>query len=234
MAITTTISLAMNAFRLLGDFSHLLSFIVMFWKLFSSKSVAGISLKTQEIYVMVFLARYLDIFWNTLSVYNSVMKVIFIVSSVAIVYIIRFGNPHKNTYDKEDDGFPHMYLVLPAALLGIAVNQDMWSFNAYWAFEMSWAFSIYLEAVAILPQLFMLQKQGGAENLTSHYILLLGMYRLFYLLNWIYRYMTEDNYMQLIVWISGIVQTALYLDFFYTYINAKRERIDAPIELDNA
>jgi len=99
---------------------------------------------------------------------------------------------------------------------------------------MCWAFSIYLEAVAILPQLFMLQKQGGAESLTSHYILLLGLYRLFYLLNWIYRYTTEERYMQLIVWISGIVQTALYLDFFYTYVNAKRERIDAPIELDAA
>uniref|UniRef100_A0A7S0LDA2 ER lumen protein-retaining receptor n=1 Tax=Coccolithus braarudii TaxID=221442 RepID=A0A7S0LDA2_9EUKA len=229
------VSLAMNPFRLLGDFSHLLSFIVMFWKLFSSKSVAGVSLKTQEIYVMVFLARYVDIFWNTLSLYNSIMKVIFIASSIAIVYVIRFASPHKNTYDKEDDGFPHMYLVLPALLLGICVNQDTWAFSAaYSAFEMCWAFSIYLEAVAILPQLFMLQKQGGAESLTSHYILLLGMYRLFYLLNWIYRYMTEDNYMALIVWISGIVQTALYLDFFYTYINAKRERIDAPIELDAA
>ena len=30
---------------------------------------------------------------------------------------------------------------------------------------------------------------------------------------------------------AGIVQTALYIDFFYTYVNAKRERIDAPIEL---
>ena len=38
-----------------------------------------------------------------------------------------------------------------------------------------WAFSLYLEAVAVLPQLFMLQKQGGSENLTSHYIFLLGM-----------------------------------------------------------
>ena len=33
---------------------------------------------------------------------------------------------------------------------------------------MVWAFSIYLEAVAILPQLFLLQKQGEVENLTSH------------------------------------------------------------------
>eukprot|EP00966_Prymnesium_polylepis_P021532 495511-Prymnesium_polylepis.1 len=30
---------------------------------------------------------------------------------------------------------------------------------------------------------------------------------------------------------AGIVQTALYLDFFYNYINAKRQNIDAPIEL---
>eukprot|EP00966_Prymnesium_polylepis_P020888 480847-Prymnesium_polylepis.1 len=44
---------------------------------------------------------------------------------------------------------------------------------------------------------------GGAENLTSHYVMLLGLYRLFYLFNWIYRYATEDNYMQVIVWVSG-------------------------------
>ena len=39
----------------------------------------------------------------------------------------------------------------------------------YSLFEMVWAFSIYLEAVAILPQLFLLQKQGEvhAEKLIS-------------------------------------------------------------------
>ena len=42
--------LTLNIFRLLGDASHLLSFFVMFWKLFTSQSVAGISMKTQEIY----------------------------------------------------------------------------------------------------------------------------------------------------------------------------------------
>ena len=136
---------------------HLLSFVVMFWKLHSSKSVAGISLKTQELYVIVFVARYLDLFWNFLSIYNWVMKVIFITASLSIVYIIRFGVPHKDTYNKEDDAFPTQYLLIPTLLLGVAVNQDHSS-----PFEMCWAFSIYLEAVAILPQLFMLQKQGGS------------------------------------------------------------------------
>ena len=218
-----------NAFRIIGDLCHLLSFIVMFWKLHTSNSVSGISLKTQELYVIVFCARYLDLFWNFLSIYNWVMKVIFITASLSIVYIMRFGLPHRETYNKEDDAFPTQYILVPALLLGITVNQDHTS-----PFEMIWAFSIYLEAVAILPQLFMLQKQGGAENLTSHYVMLLGLYRLFYLFNWVYRYATEENYMQVIVWVSGIVQTALYLDFFYNYLNAKRESIDAPVVLDDA
>ena len=236
----------MNLFRLVGDGCHLLSFVVMFWKLFTSKSVAGISLKTQarhhmhpcaalvrasravrvtsaslrderrvaarvdlasswltcahysasrltnpsphpvrdslrtascrgtafslslfnfreerrlvppaspshvsawcspeidvivfifhpishvgawcsqEIYVIVFMFRYLDLFWNFLSAYNWIMKCIFIISSLSIVYIMRFGKPHKDSYDQEDDAFPHIYLIVPSALLGLAVNQ---------------------------------------------------------------------------------------------------------------
>lgn len=42
--------------------------------------------------------------------------------------------------------------------------------------------------------------------------------RFFYLLNWIYRFIMEDNYSQWIVWVSGAVQTILYIDFFYYYI----------------
>lgn len=55
-------------------------------------------------------------------------------------------------------------------------------------YQILWAFSLYLEAVAIMPQLFLLQRTGEVENLTSHYIFTLGGYRAFYLLNWIYRY----------------------------------------------
>jgi ER lumen protein retaining receptor len=53
---------------------------------------------------------------------------------------------------------------------------------------MTWAFSIYLEAVAILPQLFILQRTGEAEAITTHYLAALGVYRAFYIPNWIYRY----------------------------------------------
>lgn len=36
---------------------------------------AGISLKTQFLYALVFLCRYVDLFWNFASMYNWTMKV---------------------------------------------------------------------------------------------------------------------------------------------------------------
>ena len=59
--------------------------------------------------------------------------------------------------------------------------------------EILWTFSIYLESVAILPQLFMVQKTGEAESITSHYLFALGSYRGLYILNWIYRYYFEGK-----------------------------------------
>lgn len=83
--------------------------------------------------------------------------------------------------------------------------------------QILWTFSIYLESVAILPQLFMVSKTGEAESITSHYLFALGSYRALYLLNWIYRYYFENHY-DVIAIVAGIVQTVLYCDFFYLYI----------------
>ena len=54
--------------------------------------------------------------------------------------------------------------------------------------EVLWSYSIFLESVAILPQMFLLQRTGEAETITTHYIFALGAYRALYILNWIYRY----------------------------------------------
>ena len=82
--------------------------------------------------------------------------------------------------------------------------------------QILWAFSIWLESVAILPQLFMLQRTGEAETITTHYLFALGLYRALYIPNWLYRYFAE-GYVDQIAWVAGIVQTILYSDFFYIY-----------------
>ena len=81
---------------------------------------------------------------------------------------------------------------------------------------MLWAFSLWLESVAILPQLFMLQRTGEAETITTHYLAALGIYRALYIPNWIYKYAVGQK-IEWIAVVAGIVQTVLYSDFFYIY-----------------
>ncbi len=40
--------------------------------------------------------------------------------------------------------------------------------------QVLWTFSIYLEAVAILPQLILLQRTSNIDTLTGNYVFLLG------------------------------------------------------------
>ncbi len=79
--------------------------------------------------------------------------------------------------------------------------------------------------MAIIPQLIVVhkyasQQNGFVENLNATYVFLLGGYRAMYLLNWLYRILTEKGYRSWIVWIAGLVQTGIYCDFFYYYITA--------------
>eukprot|EP00271_Cylindrocystis_brebissonii_P010165 TRINITY_DN26269_c0_g1_i1.p1 TRINITY_DN26269_c0_g1~~TRINITY_DN26269_c0_g1_i1.p1 ORF type:complete len:217 (-),score=50.98 TRINITY_DN26269_c0_g1_i1:665-1315(-) len=214
----------MNIFRLAGDMTHLASIILLLLKIVTIRSCAGVSLKTQELYALVFATRYLDLFYQYISMYNTMMKVVFLGSSFSIVYLIRYDPLVRMKYDKDQDTFRHLFLIIPCFLLALLINEKF-SFT-----EVLWTFSIYLEAVAILPQLVLLQRTKNVDNLTGNYVFFLGAYRGFYLLNWIYRFATEKNYRHWIVWIAGIVQTALYADFFYYYLKSwkNNERLHLP------
>ncbi|KAJ3863389.1 MAG: ER lumen protein retaining receptor-domain-containing protein [Lentinula lateritia] len=198
----------MNLFRLLGDLSHLASILILVHKIRTSRSCRGISFKTQALYVAVFVARYLDLFFRFISLYNTVMKVFFIGSSCYILYLMKFR--YRPTNDPSIDTFRLEYLIGPCVILSLIFNYQ------FWFTEILWSFSIFLESVAILPQLFMLQRTGEAETITTHYLAALGIYRALYIPNWIYRYFSE-GVVDPIAITAGIVQTGLYIDFFYIY-----------------
>jgi ER lumen protein retaining receptor len=243
----------------------------------TSVSLLGISFKTQALYVTVFVSRYLDIFFTWVSFYNFIMKVFFISSSVYILYLmkVRFRYVHHSasfpcewlnfrshaprlspTNDPSIDTFRVEYLVGPAFVLGLLFNYS------YSLSEISWSFSIFLEAVAILPQLFILQRTGEAETITTHYLAALGAYRGLYIPNWIYRCVIVNTrrLVRVYAWYlsaadmhlwgkrryfaeelvdpisitAGLVQTGLYLDFFYVYFTkyvARTKSCSFPIVL---
>uniref|UniRef100_A0A914YLC7 ER lumen protein-retaining receptor n=1 Tax=Panagrolaimus superbus TaxID=310955 RepID=A0A914YLC7_9BILA len=199
----------MNIFRLAADSAHLVAIAILLAKIWMTRSCAGISGRSQILFLIVFISRYLDLFTNFVSLYNSVMKILFLASSIATVYLmfVKF----RATYDKNHDVFRLELLIVPSFVLALLVNHE------YSVMEIMWTFSIYLEAVAIMPQLFMLSRTGSAETITAHYLFALGSYRALYILNWVFRYYTE-SFLDPIAVVAGIVQTVLYADFFYLYV----------------
>ncbi|KAK1722889.1 hypothetical protein CaCOL14_001628 [Colletotrichum acutatum] len=199
----------LNLFRIAGDLSHLASIGILLHKMVQLNSCSGISFKSQALYFLVYITRYLDLF-TTSSLWNLIFKILFISSQGYIVYLMTTA--YKPTNDPNQDTFRVQYLLGGAAALAIIFPYS------YTFWEISWTFSIWLEAVAILPQLFMLQRTGEAETITTHYLFALGIYRALYIPNWIYRYFTEVNHKA--DWIAitaGIIQTVLYSDFFWIY-----------------
>jgi ER lumen protein retaining receptor len=89
---------------------------------------------------------------------------------------------HRPTNDPSLDTFRLEYIVGPSFLLALLWNPS------FTFVEVLWSFSIFLESVAIFPQLFILQRTGEAETITTHYLAALGAYRALYIPNWIYRF----------------------------------------------
>lgn len=213
----------MNAFRLVADLSHLFAVLILLYKIWKTRSCAGLSGKSQVLFAVVFTCRYMDFFTTYVSLYNSSMKLLFVACLYATVYLMFFK--FKATYNREEDNFRVELLLLPCAVLAVLVNSQ------FTVMEVFWTFSIYLEAVAILPQLFMLQRRGEAESITAHYLFALGSYRALYIVNWLYRYYMESFYDPIVI-VSGIVQTVLYADFFYLYLTRvvkERGKLELPI-----
>ena len=147
------------------------------------------------------------------------MKVLYIASTSMIIYTIRFQEPIKSTYDKAQDSFLHWrFAVAPCMVIACITHLVGNGAKNFDLMELLWTFSIYLEAIAILPQLIVLQRYGEVENLTGNYIFFMGAYRALYILNWIYRAYTEKGYQHhWVVYLCGVLQTMLYVDFFYYY-----------------
>ena len=88
----------------------------------------------------------------------------------------------RPTHDPSIDTFRVEYLIGPSLILALLFNYS------YSIIELFWSFSIFTESVAILPQLFILQRTGEAETITTHYLAALGAYRALYIPNWLYRF----------------------------------------------
>lgn len=114
-------SFHLNVPRVLGDLSHTASKLVLVWAIHSNKSAEGVSLLTQLLYILVFITRYLDLFWvpPSWSIWNFVLKIFYITSSAYIVFLMM--RVYARTREREYGWKLAIYCLVGSAALAAPV-----------------------------------------------------------------------------------------------------------------
>jgi ER lumen protein retaining receptor len=231
-----------------GDFSFLMTygamarmfgFGILNVKTWKSRRASGVSIKTLQLYSLVFFFRLTSIFrhegylpydksgdW----LYHIIELIAFIVTSSALYGCMV---PFKGTYQADLDrfgefnvppGYGAVYLAGPALIVAIFIHPSL---NSDFMSDVAWTYSMYLESLALIPQLYMFQKQasGVVELLTAHFVAALGFGRMMEFCFWMYSYhelatsagSKLPGYLALM---SQVMQLVLLVDFFWYYFQA--------------
>jgi ER lumen protein retaining receptor len=187
----------------------------------------GISKKAQQLYFLVFLTRYLDLFTTFYSLYNCVHKIYYILATAVVVFGISYVEPAKSTYSASQDNVKIWKLIAPPFMLSLLVHgfgsgvvdivQDDMEvhFDRVDVLEFLWTVSICLEALSMIPQLVIYHRNRSLQTELRLAVGFLGVYRLLYVFNWIYRCHNETGYRHhYLVYFCGIIQVLTYSDFF--------------------
>ena len=224
-----------------GAMSRMFGFGILNLKTFTSKRATGISVKTLQLYTLVFFFRLTSIIRHEgylpydksgdwLYHLIEIMSLIFAASALWGCLV-----PFKSTYQGDMDKFGEMnvppgygavYLAVPVMIVALIVHPNL---NADFLSDCAWTYAMYLESLALVPQLYMFQKQttGVVELLTAHFVAALGFGRVMEFMFWAYSYhelQTKNGskmpgYLALF---SQFVQLVLMLDFFWYYNLAMR------------
>lgn len=242
-----------------GDFSFLLTFASMWrcfgfsllnYKVWTGMSARGVSVKTLELYAAAFFARLLSImrhqgylpFDKTGDWLYHLIEFV----SLGAVGLLLFGifGPLKSTYEAKYDKFGNLqippeygavYLFVPCVIIAVIFHPEL---NKEFFSDTCWTISMYIEAVAMLPQLYMFQKQaddqdGTVEAMLSHTTFALGFSRAFELFFWLGSFHELSNSSGklpgYIILLSQFGHMIVMADFFYYYLKAVSK--GGPMEL---
>jgi len=151
-----------------------LGFLMLTLKVQRTKSVAGISSKSLEMFAMSIFTRlsstlvksgYIPVDRSGDLVYQ-LGDVISLILVINLLYKVH--RTMAPTYQKDLDTLSLGAALPPAIILACCVHGHL---NRSFFFDSLWYFSLNLETIAMLPQLWMLTNIGGeVEGMTSHFV----------------------------------------------------------------
>lgn len=217
----------------LGAAVQCLGFCLLRLKIRKQRGAMGISSRTLQMFMLMYICRlystlqyngYLPVDRTGDWVYQAceVCALLVCVSVLASVH-----SQHERTYDKENDTCAIWCFVIGAFVLAMLIHPSL---NNRRVPDMAWTAALYLESVAMVPQLYLLTKKGGeVESLASHFIACVFISRLLMMSFWINSYSelkpkgADFNMPGYGVMGAQALQVVLFGDFMWYYIKSVRD-----------
>jgi len=179
------------------DFSYILvmsvcfqalAFFMLLHKMKVKKSVAGVSSRTMQCYLLSIICRltstlvkngYLPVDRTGDWVYQSA-DIASLFLCFQVLYFIH--KKYRGTYQVQLDTMPIWKMIPFIAVFACFVHGDL---NHSWFFDVMWTLSMDLDTVAMLPQLWMLiAKKGDLEGVAANFVVLMFFSRVFSFCFW--------------------------------------------------
>lgn len=222
-----------------GSMARMFGFGILNVKTFMSQRVTGVSAKSLQLYVLVFSFRlfsivrhegYLPYDKSGDWLYHVVELGSLLFSSAALwACLSKYNQTYQADLDKFGElnvpkGFGAVWLALPVFIFSCVLHPSL---NSDFFSDVAWTYSMYLESVALIPQLYMFQKQssGVVELMTAHFVAALGFGRILELSFWCYSFHElvtagGSTLPGIVALLSQFMQLILMLDFFWYYYHA--------------
>jgi len=213
----------------LGVLAQALAFLLLYMQISASQSVAGISGRCLILHALKLCFRLSTTLWlqgylpadasgewiYQLGDIASLLLVLKILFSIFFEY--------KASYEHKDDTLDLKGMIMSAVALAIVFHPDLIDWVP---FDILWTIHLYIDTVAMVPQLWMISKAGGkVKGLTAHYIAAILLSNLLTGLFWFHaiaelRGLNMVNIAGLAINGAHLVQLLLLLDFAYFYVKA--------------
>jgi len=157
----------------------------------------------------------------------------FVTLLLAVFLIFCCTKKYASSYQEQYDTLEVKPLIMACSALAVLLHPDL---NDRPLFDTLWTASLYIDSLAMLPQLWMMSRSGEAKVLTSHYVAAMALSRLMNFVFWFHAYPElamlgeEDeegnigepgsNVAGYAVVVAHVVQLALMADFVWCYLRA--------------
>lgn len=196
---------------ILGYYVHLAASCLLLYKIRKTSSIYGLSWDTQVAYLMATFSRCIWVL-DTRLVETWFAYLELLASTVMSVILCACMWKYFHTTTKHATPALRIWVLAPVAfVLAVLFHPG----DAWWSLQVAVAFTMYIEALGMVPQLWLMRHMTEIEPVTSHYVAMLIIARIIRMFFWGALFMLGEHFLQL--FISDILHTVLAGDFLYLW-----------------